>query len=199
MASIRYWVLVTGFICGAAFWLTACGGGDDATPEATPEATPAEPAPAPAASSRTDAAREKALAELGPEHRGDFEGSKDGEIRYSGETEDGAPFTAQLGGDVVVPEGFFDEIPSYPEGVPFSMMEAGDGMSMVTLDSKDDASNIYEFYKAHLDESGWVLENDLTVAGGRIMRAIRGDRRAVLHIQGIDGGTRIGYMLTAVE
>lgn len=194
MTSKRNWALVVGLTCSAVFWLVACGGDDEVVPEATTAPAVEETSPA-----RLDSAREKALSELGPEHRANFEEGEDGAIRYSGETEDGAPFVAQLGGDVDVPEGFFDDIPLYPDAVPFSMMEAGEGMTMVTVDSEDDASNIYEFYKTRLEESGWVLENDMNISGGRVMRALKNGQRAVLHIQNTDGGTRVGFMMGGDE
>jgi hypothetical protein len=202
MQPIRHWVRtagitfgVAGWIAATSLWLAACGGGEEPAAE-TPE--PAAQAPEPS-QSRLDAEREKALAKLGAEHRANFEGSDDDQIRYTGETEDGAPFVAQMGGDVVVPEGFFDEIPPYPNGVPFAMMEAGDDMATVSIDSTDAPSDIYEFYKTNLTDDGWVFENDVTLANGRVVRAARGDRRAVIHFQEIDGGTRIGFMLTDAE
>ena len=194
MTSIRRWLLIAGTVCGAAFWLVACGSGDEASPEAPPEA----PSEVPAASGTKDP-RAKALEKLGPEHRANFEESKEGEIRYSGKTESGDPFVAQLGGDIEIPENFFEEISAYPEAVPFSMMDAGGGVTMVTLDSTDDASEIYEFYKTNLADSGWTLENDLTVSGGRILRALKDGRRTVVHIQDSDGGTRIGFMMSDAE
>jgi len=207
MQSIRHWVRTAGITLGVAswiavssLWLAACGGDEKPASEETPEpAAAAEDPDSAPTQSRLDEEREKALAKLGPEHRANFEGSTDDEIRYTGETEDGAPFIAQMGGDVQIPEGFFDEIPPYPNGVPFSMMEAGDDMAMVSIDSTDAAPDIYEFYRAKLTADGWVFETDVTLATGRVVRAARADRRAVLHFQEIDGGTRIGFMLTDAE
>jgi hypothetical protein len=186
MTSIRHWALVAGFTCGAAFWLIACGGDDET---AAPDAKES-------AEARLDSLREKALSELGPEHRAHFEDTENGEIRYSGQTESGEPFIAQMGGEIDVPEGFFDEVPLYPESVPISMMDVGEGMAMVTVETADVSQDVYEYYKAQLQDSGWVVENDITVFGGRILRAIRNGRRATLHIQEAEAGTRVGFILS---
>lgn len=191
MASIRHWALIAGFTCGAAFWLAACGSDDETPAEAASDQT----APGQSDSERSEAARGRAIEEL----EADLEVGENGEIRYSGETETGDPFVAQLGGDVEIPAAIYDEIPPYPEATPFSAMEAGEGMTMVTFESTDGASDIYEFYKKQLVDSGWLIENDLTVSDARVLRASRADRRVVLNIESIDGATRFGFVLSSAE
>jgi len=181
-------------VAGSAFWLSACGGGDESEQEASPDTSAiTEPAEK---QSRSDMEREKALAKLDAEHSASFEGSTDDTIRYAGKTQEGADFVAQMGTDVEIPEHFFDELPQYPNSVPFSVMVAGEGLQLVSVDSTDDAPVIYEFYKSKLDDEEWVIENDMTLATGRVLRAAKDGRHTVVQVQEIDGGTRIGIMYT---
>ena len=84
----------------------------------------------------------------------------------------------------------------YPNAVPFSAMETGDGTAIVSLDSKAAPVTVYEFYKEQLPASGWTLDSELNVGGGRILTALKGDQKAVIHIEATEEGTRIGFVLS---
>jgi hypothetical protein len=181
MVSIHRWAIAAGITGFATCLLTACGGQEESSKDAARQR-----------------AVERARAALTPEPPLEIERGEKGEIRYSGETRAGESFEAQLGGDVVLPKSFPQDIPVYPNAVPFSAMEIGGGTSIVSLDSDAKPSEVYEFYKEKLAASGWKLENELTVGGGRVLTAVKGDRKAVLNIEGTEDGTRFGFMLGPV-
>ena len=186
MTSFRSSTIAAGLTWIAALLLTACGGGDEPAKEAAADA---------AAQDELDAVMERAMADVPPDQRPTIEQGEDGAFRYSGKTESGEAFDAQLGGDVTLPESFPDEIPMYPDSVPFSAMETGGGTAMVTVNSDDSEANIYEYYKEKLPAAGWQIDNEVNVGGGRILNATKGDQRAVVHIQDVDDGTRVGFMV----
>jgi len=181
MLLLRRSTIWAGLASIAALLLAACGGGDE----------PAKEAPR----GDLDAAMEKAMADIPLDQRPTIEHGEDGAFRYSGKTESGENFDAQLGGDVTLPESFPKEIPIYPESVAFSAMETGGGTAMVTVNSDDSEMTIYEYYQEKLPAAGWQIDNEVNVGGGRILNATKGDQRAVIHIQDIGDGTRVGFMV----
>lgn len=184
MTPIRHWILAAVIAGLVAPWVAACGGADD-EPSA-PTVPP--PAPAPKETSKLPNARPP------QPPAGHLERFPDGAVRYTGTTEDGEKFSAQLGGDVTVPEALTNQVPLYPGAVPFSVMEAAVTI-MITLDSPDDAAKIYDFYTQRLPEAGWNIENDLNVAGQRVLTAVRSDKKIVLQIDGMSEGSRIAIVL----
>jgi hypothetical protein len=186
MISLRRSTIAAGMAWIAALLLTACGSGDESVQEAAPGGQVQD---------ELDAAMEKAMADVPADQRPTIERGDDGEIRYTGKTESGESFAAQLGGDVVLPEGFAEAIPLYPDSVPFSAMETGGGTAMVTVNSEDTEATIYKYYQEKLPAAGWEIENEVNVGGGRILNAVKGDQRAVVHIQDVGDGSRIGFMV----
>ena len=159
--------LATGF---AWLCITACGGSDDSARSAAPATAGAAPSPAP-------------------------ELEKGKPIRYSGETPEGTTFTAQLGGDVTLPANLPDTLPLYPNGVPYSALEADD-TALITIDSEDDPAEIYEFYLRKLPVSGWTIQNELNLGAQRIVTAVNGDRKVVLQIDRTERGARIAIAVS---
>jgi hypothetical protein len=75
-------------------------------------------------------------------------------------------------------------------------METGAGTAIVSVDSKEPPVTIYEFYKKQLPASGWALDSELNVGGSRILTGIKGNRKAVIHIESTEDGTRISFALS---
>lgn len=177
MFSIHRWAIATAAMGFAACLVAGCGGKEESPKAATAPAA----APAP----------KKAIV---PEKRPQIVRGDEGEIRYSGETESGESFEAQLGGKVTLPKSFPEDIPVYPNSVPFSSMETGGGTAIVSLDVEAKPSDVYSFYKEKLAAAGWKLQNELNIGGGRAVTAIKGDRKAVLNVESTEKGTRFGFM-----
>lgn len=186
MIPLRRSTIVTGVTWIAVLFLTACGGGDESATESSMGSSEQD---------KLNAAMERAMADVPPDQRPTIEQGEDGAFRYSGKTESGEEFNAQLGGDITVPESFPKEIPMYPDSVAFSAMETGDGTAMVTINSEDTEASIYSYYQEKLPAAGWEIENEVNVGGGRVLNATKGDQRAVVHIQSVDDGTRVGFMV----
>jgi hypothetical protein len=174
MISIQRWAIAVGAIGFTALCFGACGGEEEA-----PE----------------QAALEKALDALPPEQRPKVERGESGEIRYEGQTKTGEKFVAQLGGNVMLPANFPEDLPLYPNAVPFSAMETG-GTTILSLDSDKQAPEVYGFYKEQLPASGWTIENELNVGGQRVLTAIKGDRKAVVQIESTEKGARVGFVVS---
>lgn len=187
MSPIRREILAAVVAGLTAVSLAACSDEDDG-----PSAS-AGPAP-PLSPTSQESSKLRAPTPLQPPP-GNLERFPDGAVRYSGKTVDGEDFFAQLGGDVVVPESVTVQIPIYPGAVPFSVMEAGSNV-MVTLDSTDGAAKIYDFYTQQLPAAGWNVEDDLNVAGQRVVTAVRNGRKIVLQIDGTKDGSRIAIAVT---
>lgn len=173
MVSIQRRAIAASVTLLAACFLVACGGEETPPKEAV---TRSGPPPT-------------------PDPRPRIERGEDGEIRYTGETNAGESFKAQLGGDVELPEIFPKDIPIFPNAVLFSAMETGGGTAIVSLDSEAKPSAIYEFYKQKLAGTAWRIENELNVGGGRVLTVIQGDRKVVLNIERSEKGSRFGFML----
>lgn len=186
MISLRRSTIAAGLAWIAVLLLTACGGGDEPAKETAADTAKRD---------ELDSAMERAMADIPPDQRPTIEQGEDGAFRYSGKTESGESFDAQLGGEVTLPESFPDDLPIYPESVPFSAMETGGGTAMVTVNSEDSEEAIYAYYQEKLPAAGWQIENEVNVGGGRVLNATKGDQRAVVHIQNVDDGTRVGFMV----
>jgi hypothetical protein len=172
MMSIQRWAISLIAIAFIAPCFGACGGKEDA-----------------------QTAVDKALSALPPEQRPKVERGESGEIRYEGQTRTGEKYVAQLGGKVAVPSNFPDDLPLYPDAVPFSAMETGGGTAILSLDTDKQAPVVYGFYKEQLPASGWEIESELNVGGQRVLTATKGDRKAVIQIESTTRGARIGFLL----
>jgi hypothetical protein len=174
MISIQRWAIAAGITALTALCLAACDGKEEA---------PAE------------SALEKARSALPPPQDPKTVEGESGEIRYEGRTESGEDFRAQIGGDVTLPPSFPEDLPMYPNSVPFSAMETGGGTTFLSLDSDAQPPVVYEFYKEKLPASDWEIESELNVAGRRVLTVIKGDRKAVVQIESTEKGTRVAFML----
>jgi len=183
MTSLERWAITAVVTCMATCLLAACGGQEEPTESTLAEKTPLE----------------KAMEQLPPDQMPVIERGEDGAIRNSGKTETGEFFKAQLGGDVAMPETFPDDLPVYPNAVPFSAMETGGGTAIVSLESEAAPVAIYEFYKEQLPASGWTLEGELNIGEDRVLSGIKAGRKVVIHIEVTEDGTRIGFVLSPVS
>jgi hypothetical protein len=174
MISKKRWVIAAGVTALAALGLAACDGKEEA---------PAE------------SALEKARSALPPAQAPKVAEGESGEIRYEGRTQAGDEFKAQIGGDVTVPAGFPEDLPMYPDSVPFSAMETGSGTTFLSVDSDAQPPQVYEFYKEKLPASDWTIESELNVAGQRVLTVVKDDRKAVVQIESTEKGTRVAFML----
>ena len=171
MISIQRWAIAASVTALTALCLAACGGKEE------------------------ESALEKARSALPPAQDPKIVEGESGEIRYEGQTESGEEFKAQIGGDVTLPASFPEDLPTYPNSVPFSAMETGGGTTFLSLDSDEQPPAVYEFYKEKLPASGWRIESELNVAGQRVLTVIKGDREAVVQIESTETGTRVAFML----
>jgi hypothetical protein len=174
MISKKRWAIVTGVTALAALGLGACGGKEEAPVES---------------------ALEKARSALPPAQDSKIVEGESGEIRYEGRTQAGEEFKAQIGGDITVPASFPGDLPMYPNSVPFSALETGSGSTFLSVDSDAQPPQVYEFYKEKLPASDWKIENELNVAGRRVLTVVKGDRKAVVQIESTEQGTRVAFML----
>jgi len=170
MISIQRWATTTIAVGFALISVTACGSREDADGSAAPASAPIA-ATAPAAAIESP------------------------EIRYSGETADGTSFTAQLGGEVTLPDNLPDNLPLYPNGVPYSAMQAAD-TALVTLDSEDQPAEIYDFYSRELPASGWTIQSELNLGAQRVVTAVDGKRKVVLQIEQTERGARVAIAVS---
>lgn len=175
MISIQRWAVAMGAIVLTALCFAACGGKEE---------TPAQ------------SAREKALDAIPPEQRPQIETGEEGGIRYEGKTEEGEKFLAQLGGAVTLPKSFPKDIPLFPDSVLSSSLDSDDGPIIVGADSDKQPPEIYAFYKEQLPAAGWRIENDVNVGGQRVLSAVKGDRKAVIDIEGTETGARFGFVVS---
>ena len=184
MTSFERWAITAVVTCLATCLVAGCGGQEE---------------PADSAAGAEKLPMDRALEQLPPGEVPVIERDEDGAIRYSGKTEAGESFNAQIGGNVAIPDAFPDDLPLYPNAVPFSAMETGAGTAIVSVDSQATPVTVYEFYKEQLPASGWAVDSELNVGGGRIITGIKGDRKAVIHIESTENGTRIGFALGPVS
>jgi len=154
----------------------ACGGKDEPAGTAETPGTKAATQPA--------EAPETAQTEAG----------EPGKVRYSGETESGEKFEAQIGGDVKLPGNLPAGFPIYPTAVPFAAMELA-GSAIVSFDSQDQASTVYQFYTAKLPDAGWKIDNEINMGGQRLIKASKGDQEAEIRVEATEGGARISCMV----
>jgi hypothetical protein len=176
MISIRRWAPAAGVTVLAAFFLFACGGQEE-----PPEGAATQPG---MENARTAPPPPKPQPTVTPGEAGD-------EVRYSGETASGETYAAQLGGDVELPANFPEDLPLYPNSVPFAAMETGGGTAIVALDANAKAPEVYEYYKQNLPSSGWIIENEMNIGAARMLTTVKGDRKAVLQIESTEKGARV--------
>jgi len=173
MVEFRNWVTAAMAI-GLALSVAACGGdGEEATELEQPKA-PAIPV-----------VREAPL-------RVDPAG--EGEIRYSGETESGDTFKAQIGGDVTLPAEFGSDLPAFPDAVAQSAIETTGGTAIAAFESDADADDIVDFYREQLSAQGWSVEGVSDLGRGSLVTATKDGRRVMVNVEGMDEGSR--FMLS---
>jgi hypothetical protein len=175
MLKLESWTVAVPVI-GLALAIAACGGDDDTK---TPEIEKGKP---PAATSK-------------PARPLTVDPSDEGEIRYSGETESGDEFKAQIGGDVSLPVDFGNDLPAYPGSVPQSAIETTGGVAIAALESDASAEEIIDFYRDRLNGNGWSIEGVSDLARGRLLTATKDGRRVMVNTENMDQGVRFTLSL----
>jgi hypothetical protein len=170
MFEFRNWT-VAAMAIGLAFSVAACGGDDEEEQKSDPVKSTTAP--------------------VKPGVPLNLEPGEQGEIRYSGETEAGDTFKAQLGGDVTLPDEFGGDLPAYPGAVAQSAMETTGGTAIAALESDASASEIVDFYRDQLSSNGWKVEGVSDLGRGRLLTATKGDRRVMVNTEDMDKGARI--------
>jgi hypothetical protein len=117
--------------------------------------------------------------------------NESGEIRYTGETEAGESFSAQIGGDVELPGLFGSDVPAYPGAVPTSAMETGGGTAIAALDSDAGVDDITDFYREQLSGNGWSIQSEYNLGRGKFLTATKDGRRLMVNAEGMDQGSRV--------
>jgi|GEM_PF-1993876 len=173
MVKFQFRVAVA-LILGLALAVSACGGDDKTAPQA--------------------GERKPAAAPIKPEPPLNAEAGSEGEIRYSGETESGDAFKAQIGGDVSVPSDFGSDLPAYPGAVAQSAIETTGGTAIAAFESAASADDIIEFYRDRLTAEGWSVEGVNDLGRGKLLTATKDGRRAMVNTERMDQGTR--FMLS---
>lgn len=164
MVKFQSWAAAA-LVVGFAIIIAACGGDDANTPK--PATRPSKPEPPLT-----------------------VEPSGEGEIRYSGETESGDAFKAQIGGAVSLPVDFGSDLPAYPGAVTQSAIETTGGTAIAALESDADADDIIDFYRDHLDGKGWSIEGVDDLGRGQLLTATKGERRVMVNVESMDQGAR---------
>jgi hypothetical protein len=158
-------------VIGCAFAVAACGSDDD---NMTPKLEE----------------RKAAAGQSKPERRLTLEPSGDGEIRYTGETESGDTFKAQIGGDVPLPSDFGSDLPAYPGAMIQSAIETTGGTAVAALESDASADDIIDFYRDRLSSNGWSIESANDLGRGRLLTATKDERQVMVNAEDMDRGAR---------
>jgi hypothetical protein len=178
MVKFRSWAAVA-LAIALAFAVTACGGDEE---EKAPKLATKKPAAARAAP--------QLPMKVDP-------GPTEGAIRYSGETESGDEFKAQIGGEVSLPSEFGSDLPAYPGAVAQSAIETTAGIAIAALESDASADDIIDFYREQLSNNGWSIEGTSDLGRGSLLTATKGERRAMVNAEDMDEGTRFTLSLGA--
>jgi hypothetical protein len=163
MVKFQSWAAAA-LVIGFAITIAACGGDDEAPKPATRPSKPEPPLT--------------------------VESSGEGEIRYSGETESGDEFKAQIGGDVSLPVDFGSDLPAYPGAVTQSAIETTGGTAIAALESDASADDIIDFYRDHLGGNGWSIESVDDLGRGTLLTATKGEHRVMVNAESMDQGAR---------
>ena len=118
------------------------------------------------------------------------------EVTWSGETEKGDHYEAQIGGEVEVPNDFPSDIPLYPESTPMATLDAGDHGSILALQTSVEPEEVFEFYRNELPNQGWAIENEAAFGDQYVLGVTKGERSANVTIAVGGGTTRVAIALT---
>lgn len=174
MTKIERWALAA-LVTGIALTLSACGGEEPEGP------TPAEVEATQKASSTPPQPPTKPIVE--PDEKG--------EIRYSGNTQTGESFTAQIGGDVELPSAFGADVPTFPGSTATSAMETGGGTAIAALDTEADRDDVVDFYRDQLGSQGWSIVDENELGRGTFVTATKDGRRILVNVESRDQGSRV--------
>ena len=125
-------------------------------------------------------------------------GSESGEeVTWSGETEEGEVYEAQIGGEVEVPNDFPSDIPLYPASTPMASLDAGDHGRVLALTTSEAPEDVFEFYRTELPKQGWSIENEAAFGEQYVLGVAKETRTASVTIAVGGGQTRVAIALTA--
>lgn len=107
-------------------------------------------------------------------------------VRMEATGREGERIESRFGGDVEI-EDFPDDLPLYPGARATASVSAEGKGDMVTLETGDGPSEIFEFYREQLRDQGWKIEGETTFGGQHMLAAAKQDRRASVVITGSEG------------
>jgi hypothetical protein len=111
------------------------------------------------------------------------------------------PGTANSGSDaleaVALPESFPTDVPIFPDATPTASLVKEGGDSVVSLNTAAPAPEVFDYYRAALENRGWDIESETAgdIQGALIMK--KGARTATVLILASHAGTQI--VLTVAE
>lgn len=85
--------------------------------------------------------------------------------------EDGSSITA--GSDGELPDGFPEDVPVYEGEIVSSLMTEGN--YTVAIETKDDATTVWDWYGTELESAGWTQTSEFKVDDGGMRSAEKGD------------------------
>ncbi len=121
--------------------------------------------------------------------------SPDEPLRYSMETDEGEHFEAQIGDDVGLPRDFPSDVPRYPGAHATAAVSVGAGGMVVRMETLDDQEVVYSYVRDNLEGQGWDIANEAMFQGQRLIEATKGDRKASIAVQAVEGTTQVNIAL----
>ena len=119
------------------------------------------------------------------------------------ETEDGDITIASDEGKL--PDGFPRDFPVYDDMKIGSTSRMGNEETVsyyVEAESRDDFDEVYEWYKAELEDEGWEITTDLLTTDGNsdtVLLVKKGDDSASVTITEVDSGVDVGIIVNVAE
>jgi hypothetical protein len=119
------------------------------------------------------------------------------------ETEDGDITIASDEGKL--PDGFPRDFPVYDDMKIGSTSRMGNEETVsyyVEAESRDDFDEVYEWYKAELEDEGWEITTDLLTTDGNsdtVLLVKKGDDSASVTITEVDSGVDVGIIVNVAQ
>jgi len=104
-----------------------------------------------------------------------------------------------------LPDGFPRDFPVYDDLKIGSTSRMGNEETVsyyVEAESRDDFDEVYEWYKAELEDEGWEITTDLLTTDGNsdtVLLVKKGDDSASVTITEVDSGVDVGIIVNVAE